>query len=236
MQSRLQGPSASYLLGTDELGRDLLSRVIYGARASFSVGIVAVSIALTAGVAFGLIAAFYGGRVDDIIMRLLDALLAFPGMILALAIVAVLGPSLFNVMLAVGIVAIPGYGRITRGAVLAIREKEFVEAGRALGATDLYLMWKVILPNCVSPLLVQASIGFANAILAETTLSFLGVGLQPPTPSWGAMLDTGRKYLGQTAWYSLSAGAAIFTAVLSLNLLGDGLRDALDPRLQRGRG
>jgi peptide/nickel transport system permease protein len=236
MQDRLQGPSGKYLLGTDELGRDLLSRVIYGARASFSVGIVAVGIALTTGVVLGLVAAYYGGRVDDVIMRLLDALLAFPGIILALAIVAVLGPSLVNVMVAVGIVAIPGYGRITRGAVLAIREKEFVEAGRALGATDLYLMFKVILPNCFSPLLVQASIGFANAILAETTLSFLGVGLQPPTPSWGAMLDTGRKYLAQSGWYSFSAGAAIFTAVLSLNLLGDGLRDALDPRLQRGRG
>src|SRR4051812_20300793 len=236
MQDRLQGPTSKYLLGTDELGRDLLSRVIYGARASFSVGIVAVWVALVCGVVLGLVGGYYGGRIDAVIMRLLDSLLAFPGIILALAIVAVLGPSLFNLMVAVGVVAIPGYGRITRGAVLAIREREFVEAGRALGATDLYLMWKVILPNCVSPLLVQASIGFANAILAETTLSFLGVGLQPPTPSWGAMLDTGRKYLGQTAWYSLSAGAAIFTAVLSLNLLGDGLRDALDPRLQRGRG
>jgi peptide/nickel transport system permease protein len=139
-------------------------------------------------------------------------------------------------MIAVGVVSIPSYGRITRGAVLAVREKEFVEAARALGAPDAYLMFRVILPNCVSPLLVQASIGFANAILAETTLSFLGVGLQPPTPSWGAMLDTGRKYLAQTGWYSFSAGAAIFAAVLSLNLLGDGLRDALDPRLQRGRG
>jgi peptide/nickel transport system permease protein len=236
MQDRLQGPSSKYLLGTDELGRDLLSRIIYGARASFSVGIVAVAIALGSGVLLGLAGGYYGGRVDAVITRLLDALLAFPGIILALAIVAVLGPSLFNVMVAVGIVAIPGYGRITRGAVLSIREKEFVEAGRALGATDRYLMFRVILPNCFSPLLVQASIGFANAILAETTLSFLGVGLQPPTPSWGAMLDTGRKYLAQTSWYSLSAGAAIFTAVLSLNLLGDGLRDALDPRLQRGRG
>ncbi|MCC6175891.1 MAG: ABC transporter permease [Chloroflexi bacterium] len=236
MRDRLQGPSSQYLLGTDELGRDLLSRVIYGARASFSVGIVAVAIALTCGVVLGMLAAYYGGHVDAAIMRVLDALLAFPGIILALAIVAVLGPSLVNVMVAVGIVTIPSYGRITRGAVLAVREKEYVEAGRALGASDIYLMFRVILPNCVSPLLVQASIGFANAILAETSLSFLGVGVQPPTPSWGAMLDTGRKYLAQTGWYSFSAGAAIFTAVLSLNLLGDGLRDALDPRLQRGRG
>jgi len=236
MQDRFQPPSTRYLLGTDELGRDLLSRVIYGARVSFLVGMVAVTIGLSCGVVLGLAGAYYGGRLDGLILRLLDAMLAFPGIILALAIVTVLGPSLVNVMVAVGIVSIPAYGRITRGAVLAVREKEFVEAGRALGASDTHLMFWVILPNCLSPLLVQTSIGFANAILAETTLSFLGVGLQPPTPSWGAMLDTGRKYLAQTAWYSFVAGAAVFLAVLSLNLLGDGLRDALDPRLQRNRG
>jgi ABC-type dipeptide/oligopeptide/nickel transport system permease subunit len=233
MQDRFQPPSSRYLLGTDELGRDLLSRVIFGARASFLVGSVAVAIGLGCGVVLGLVGAYYGSRVDGLVMRLLDAMLAFPGIILALAIVSVLGPSLLNVMLAVGIVTIPAYGRITRATVLAVREREFVEAARALGAGDAHLMLRVILPNCFSPLLVQASIGFANAILAETTLSFLGVGLQPPTPSWGTMLDTGRKYLGQTAWYSVSAGAAVFLAVLSLNLLGDGLRDALDPRLQR---
>ena len=236
MQDRFQPPSTRYLLGTDELGRDLLSRVIYGARVSFLVGMVAVTIGLSFGVVLGLAGAYYGGRLDGLILRLLDAMLAFPGIILALAIVTVLGPSLVNVMVAVGIVSIPAYGRITRGAVLAVREKEFVEAGRALGASDTHLMFWVILPNCLSPLLVQTSIGFANAILAETTLSFLGVGLQPPTPSWGAMLDTGRKYLAQTAWYSFVAGASVFLAVLSLNLLGDGLRDALDPRLQRRRG
>jgi ABC-type dipeptide/oligopeptide/nickel transport system permease subunit len=236
MQDRFQAPSARYLLGTDELGRDLLSRVIYGARASFLVGIVAVAIGLFCGVPLGLAAGYYRGQIDDAIMRLLDAMLAFPGIILALAIVSVLGPSLLNVMLAVGIVAIPAYGRITRGAVLAVRGQEFVLAARAIGAGDGRLMLRAILPNCLSPLLVQASIGFANAILAETTLSFLGVGLQPPTPSWGTMLDTGRKYLGQTAWYSVSAGGAVFLAVLSLNLLGDGLRDALDPRLQRHGG
>ena len=236
MQDRFQAPSARYLLGTDELGRDLLSRVIYGARASFLVGIVAVVIGLFGGVPLGLVAGFYRGRIDDAIMRVLDAMLAFPGIILALAIVSMLGPSLLNVMLAVGIVAIPAYGRITRGAVLAVRGQEFVLAARAIGAGDGRLMLRAILPNCLSPLLVQASIGFANAILAETTLSFLGVGLQPPTPSWGTMLDTGRKYLRQTAWYSVSAGGAVFLAVLSLNLLGDGLRDALDPRLQRRGG
>jgi len=231
-RERLQGPTASHPVGTDELGRDLLSRLIYGARASFSVGVVAVAIALVVGVLLGLVGGFYGGAVDVVIMRGLDALLAFPGILLALAIVSVVGPNLVNVMVAIGVVSIPAYARITRGSVLALREQEFVEAARACGARDAYLMARVILPNCLSPLLVQASVGFANAILAEAALSFLGVGLQPPTPAWGAMLDTGRKYLAQTAAYSFSAGAAIFLAVLRLILLGDGLRDALAPRLR----
>jgi ABC-type dipeptide/oligopeptide/nickel transport system permease subunit len=163
-------------------------------------------------------------------MRALDGVLAFPAIILALAIITALGPSAGNAMIAIGIVSIPTFARITRGNVLSLKEKEFVEASRASGATSPYLMLRVLLPNCVSPLLVQASVAFANAILTEAALSFLGLGVQPPTPSWGSMLDTGRKYLTQTPWYSLSAGAAIFLAVLSLNLLGDGLRDALDPR------
>jgi peptide/nickel transport system permease protein len=170
-------------------------------------------------------------------MRLLDGVLAFPSVILALAIMAVLGPSLFNAMVAIGIVSIPAFARVVRGSVLSLKEQEFVEAARASGATDLYLMQRVLLPNCLSPLLVQISISFAAAILVEAALSFLGLGIQPPTPSWGAMLDTGRKYLDQTPWYSISAGGAIFLTVLSLNLLGDGLRDALDPRLHgKGQG
>jgi peptide/nickel transport system permease protein len=233
VKDRLQSPSLQYPLGTDELGRDLLSRIIYGARASFTVGVVAVSIALVAGVLLGLLAGYYGGLTDTVVMRFLDALLAFPGVILALAIVAVLGPSLVNVMLAIGIVATPAYARVTRGTVLSIRERDFVLASRACGAGVLRLMARVIMPNCLSPLLVQASVGFAGAILTEAALSFLGVGLQPPTPSWGAMLDTGRQYLGQSAWYSFTAGAAIFLTVLSLNLVGDALRDALDPRLRK---
>jgi peptide/nickel transport system permease protein len=196
---------------------------------------VAVSIALGIGVALGLVGGYARGVVDAVIMRALDALLAFPSVILALAIVAALGASLVNVMIAIGIVSIPVYARITRGAVLSLREREFVLASRASGATDARLMLRVILPNCLSPLLVQASVGFANAILAEAALSFLGLGLQPPTPSWGAMLDTGRKYLSQSAWYSFTAGAAIFVTVLSLNLVGDALRDALDPRLRTRR-
>ncbi len=209
VRDRLQPPSAIYWLGTDELGRDVLSRVIFGTRVSLAVGLIAVGVAATVGIALGLCGTYYGGLLDALIMRGLDGLLAFPSIILALAIMTVLGPSLFNAMIAIGVVSIPTFARITRGSVLALKEKEFVEAARASGADDFYLMRRVLLPNCLSPLLVQFSIGFAAAILVEAALSFLGLGIQPPTPSWGAMLDTGRKYLDQTPWYSASAGAAI---------------------------
>jgi len=233
VQDRLQGPSSKYLVGTDELGRDVLSRLIYGAQASLSVGGIALAIAASVGTLLGLIGGYFGGTADAVIMRVLDGVLAFPSIILALAIVTALGPGLGNAMLAIGIVTIPNFARIVRGSVLSLKEKEFVEAARAGGATARYIMLRVLLPNCLSPLLVQASVSFANAILTEAALSFLGLGVQPPTPSWGAMLDAGRKYLDQTGWYSFTAGAAIFLSVLSLNLVGDGLRDAFDPRLQR---
>jgi peptide/nickel transport system permease protein len=236
MQDRFQGPSPTYPLGTDELGRDLLSRLMYGARVSMAVGLISVGLAATVGTLFGLVGAYYGGRLDTLGMRLMDGLLAFPAIILALAIMTALGPSLLNAMIAIGIVYIPTFARIVRSSVLALKEREFVEAARACGATGGRVMFRTVLPNCLSPLLVQLTVGFANAILTEAALSFLGLGVRPPTPSWGAMLDMGRRFLTQTAWYSTTAGAAVFLAVLSLNLVGDGLRDALDPRLQHRRG
>jgi peptide/nickel transport system permease protein len=233
MRDRFQGPSFAHPLGTDELGRDLLSRLIYGARVSMSVGVLSVGLAALVGVPLGLIGSYYGGRSDSIIMRLMDGLLAFPAIILALAIMTALGPSLINAMVAIGIVYIPTFARIMRSSVLGLKEQDFVEAARAIGCTDWRLMYRAVLPNCLSPLIVQVTVGFANAILTEAALSFLGLGIQPPTPSWGAMLAMGRRFLTQTAWYSTTAGAAIFLAVLSLNLVGDGLRDALDPRLRK---
>jgi peptide/nickel transport system permease protein len=235
MQDRFLGPSRTYPLGTDELGRDLLSRLMYGARVSMSVGVISVGLAASVGTVLGLVGAYYGGRLDTVVMRLMDGLLAFPAIILALAIMTALGPSLTNAMIAIGIVYIPTFARIVRSSVLGLKEREFVEAARACGATGGRIIFLTVLPNCFSPLLVQLTVGFANAILTEAALSFLGIGVRPPTPSWGAMLDMGRRYLTQTAWYSTTAGAAVFLAVLSLNLVGDGLRDALDPRLQNRR-
>jgi peptide/nickel transport system permease protein len=235
MPDRFLGPSRSHLLGTDELGRDLLTRLMYGARVSMTVGVVSVGLAATVGTVLGLVGAYAGGWLDTVVMRAMDGLLAFPAIILALAIITALGTSLRNAMIAIGIVSIPAFARIIRSSVLALKEREFVEATRACGATHPYLMFRTVLPNCLSPLLVQLTVGFADAILVEAALSFLGLGVPPPTPSWGAMLDMGRRYVTQTAWYSTTAGAAVFLAVLSLNLVGDGLRDALDPRLQQRR-
>jgi len=228
----LMAPSARYWLGSDDLGRDILSRIIFGARVSLMVGTIAIGIAAAAGVSLGLAAGFLGGRIDGLIMRVMDALLAFPAILLAIALMAVLGPSLENAMIAIGIISIPAFARITRANVLSLREQEFVEAARALGGGGLYLALVVILPNCLSPIIVQASLGVGNAILVEAALSFLGLGVQPPEPSWGSMLAFGRSLLGQAPWYATFSGLAIFVTVLALNFLGDGLREALDPRLR----
>ena len=228
----LMAPSARYWLGSDDLGRDILSRIIFGARVSLMVGTIAIGIAAVAGVSLGLVAGFLGGRVDGLIMRVMDALLAFPAILLAIALMAVLGPSLENAMIAIGIISIPAFARITRANVLSLREQEFVEAARALGGGGFYLALVVILPNCLSPIIVQASLGVGNAILVEAALSFLGLGVQPPEPSWGSMLAFGRSLLGQAPWYATFSGLAIFVTVLALNFLGDGLREALDPRLR----
>lgn len=226
------GGSWSYPLGTDDFGRDLLSRIIYGSRISMLVGVTAVSISLFFGTLAGAVAGFYGGKIDNIIMRLMDILLAFPSILLAIVIVAFLGPSLRNAMIAIGVVSIPRYARIVRGSVLEEYSKDYVQAARALGAGDVRLIFVHILPNCLAPLIVQTTLGFASAILEAAALSFLGLGAQPPTPEWGAMLANGRALILRAWWAVTFPGLMILFAVLGFNLLGDGLRDALDPRLR----
>ena len=227
----LQAPSSQYLLGTDEVGRDLLSRLIYGARASIQAGLLAVLIAVTIGVPLGLLSGYLRGWLDQlIIMRLADAMIAFPTIVLALALAAALGGNLTTAMLAIGIGSAPAFIRLARAQALGLREQEFVEAARALGNPSLKVMAKHVLPNMIGPLLVQTSIAIAAAILAETALSFLGLGVQPPTPSWGSILRIGTGYMQQAPWLSLYPGLSIFVTVLGINLLGDGLRDVLDPR------
>ncbi len=227
---RLQGPSLAHPFGTDELGRDVLSRVLVAARVSLQIGVVSVGIALAVGVAVGLVAGFYGGRVDDLLMRAMDVLFAFPAILLAIAIVAVLGPGLVNAMLAIGIVYVPIFARVTRASVLTVREEVYVRAARSLGAGDLRLLRAHVLPNVLTPVIVQTSLSLAFAILSEAALSFLGLGVQPPTPSWGRMLFEGRGFVEQAWWMGVFPGLAIFLTVLSFNVVGDALRDALDPR------
>ncbi|MDI3298579.1 MAG: ABC transporter permease [Bacillota bacterium] len=233
-QALLRPPSPAHPLGTDELGRDELSRLIYGARISLEAGIVSVGLAVAVGLPLGLFSGFVGGFWDEaVIGRLTDAMLAFPSLILALAIAAVLGPNLVNAMTAIGISMAPAYIRLIRGQVLAEREREYVEASRALGASVSRQIFRHILPNVLSPLLVQASLGVASAVIAEASLSYLGLGTQPPTPSWGSMLRTAQGYLTTAPWLSYYPGLAIFVVVLAINLVGDGLRDLLDPRQRR---
>jgi peptide/nickel transport system permease protein len=220
-----------HLLGTDAVGRDILARLIYGTRVSLQVGFVAVGIAASLGAAVGLTAGYYGGWVDNVLMRTVDVFLAFPVIVLAIAIIAVLGPSLVNVMIALGLVAWTTYARVLRGQVLVLRELDFVQAARAIGTGDRRIILRHILPNALAPIIVLATVGMAAAIIAEAALSFLGLGVQPPTPSWGSMLNEGRAFLRTAPHISTLPGLAIMLTVLGFNFLGDGLRDALDPRL-----
>jgi peptide/nickel transport system permease protein len=228
----LQAPGARFVLGSDQFGRDVASRVLHGARVSLLVGMISVSIAVGLGAPIGLVSGYYGGRLDALIMRVMDVMLAFPGILLALAIVSVLSPGLGNVMIAVGLSAVPGYARLVRATVLSAREHLYVEAARALGGRDGGILVRDILPNVVAPLIVTATLGLGGAILSAAALSFLGLGSQPPQPEWGRMLSEGRDYLREAWWISTFPGLGILLTVLAMNLVGDGLRDVLDPRLK----
>ena len=229
----MEGGSWTFPLGTDPVGRDMLSRLIYGARYSLFIGAVVVTSALIFGVALGLVAGFFGGIVDTVIMRVMDIILAFPSLLLALVLVAVIGPGLFNAMIAIAIVLQPHYVRLTRAAVLGERSKDYVTAARVAGAGPFRLMFRTILPNCMAPLIVQATLSFSNAILEAAALGFLGMGAQPPTPEWGTMLAEAREFILRAWWVVTFPGLAILLTVLAINLIGDGLRDALDPKMKR---
>ncbi|MDC7220729.1 MAG: ABC transporter permease [Spirochaetales bacterium] len=224
--------TGNYILGTDDLGRDMLSRLIYGARISMIIGVISVGISLVFGSAIGLISAYYGGWLDKLIMRLIDIMLAFPYILLTIVIVAVLGPSLVNAMIAIGISQIPRYARVVRASVLAEKEADYVLAEKALGARDWELMFKSILPNCLAPISVQATLGIGTAILDSAALSFLGLGAQPPTPEWGLMIASSKEFITSAWWIVTFPGIATLLSVLGFNLLGDGLRDILDPRMR----
>lgn len=225
-----KAPSAAHWMGTDDIGRDILSRMIWGAQASLMAGIFSVAIAIVIGVPFGLISGYFGGWVDQVISRITEAFLALPFLIMAIALAAFLGPSLTNAMIAIGLSAMPVFVRLTRGQVLAVKTEDYVEGARSIGLGHFDIMTRYILPNIMAPIIVQATLTVATAIIAEASLSFLGLGQQPPAPSWGSMLNVAKNFLDQAPWMAMWPGAAIFLIVIGFNLLGDGLRDALDPR------
>ncbi len=233
LREAYQGISMRHLLGTDNLGRDTLSRLIWGSRISLVVGLLAVAIGAAVGGLIGSFAAFYGGRIDSVLMRVVDIMMAIPSMVLAIAICAALGPGLVNTMIAVGFSSVPTYARVVRSAVLTIRQQEYIEAAGAIGSGNWRTIAKHIIPNSLAPIIVQASLGVGNAIQSAASMSFLGLGIQPPTPEWGAMLSTGRQFIRDYPMMVVAPGICIMLVISSLNLLGDGLRDALDPRMKR---
>ncbi len=231
LRDAFQAPSSKFPLGTDQLGRCLLSRIIFGTRISLTVGLVVQGISVFIGVTLGLLAGFWEGKVDDLINGLINTMFGFPGFLFALAVVTALGPGIYNMFIALGLVGWPIIARVVRGQVFSVKNKEYVEAARAIGCRNFRIIWRHILPQCISPVLVLATLGMATAIMAEAGLSFLGLGAQPPSPSWGSIIARGRDYIWDAPWITTFPGIAIFLTVLGFNLLGDGLRDFLDPRL-----
>jgi peptide/nickel transport system permease protein len=232
---RTRPPSAEHPFGTDRLGRDILARVVHGARITLVTGGVVALVAFAAGLAIGTVSGYHGGRVDATLMRLIDVFMSFPGILVAIAVMAVLGQGTRNIILALLVIQVPRLTRVVRSAALQVRTRDYVQAMRAAGATDTHVMWRHVVPNCLAPVLVQASLAFVEAVRTEATLSFLGLGTPPPLPSWGNMLDDSRLYLQSAPWMMLFPAGALALTILGANLLGDGLRDALDPRLRRAR-